>query len=109
MSVNHHQYMQRCIELAKQAETAGEVPVGAVVVYQNEIIAEGFNQPISTSDPTSHAELIALRKACVHFDNYRLPEGSQETLKIIPLLQQVECCKKNVHLYCQTFSVKDVS
>lgn len=67
-----------------QAEKAGEVPVGAVVVYQDEIIAEGFNQPISTSDPTSHAELIALRKACEYFDNYRLPEGVKVYVTLEP-------------------------
>jgi len=67
-------FMQRCIALAKRAEATGEVPVGALVVYENQIISEGFNQPISTLDPSSHAELIALRKACLHFKNYRLPK-----------------------------------
>ena len=67
--------MQRCIELAAIAESEGEVPVGAVVVYQNEIIAEAYNQPISKNDPSAHAEMLALRKAATHFENYRLPEN----------------------------------
>jgi len=67
--------MQRCIELAVIAEAEGEVPVGAVVVYDNKIIAEGYNQPISKHDPSAHAEMIALRKAAEHFENYRLPEN----------------------------------
>lgn len=66
--------MQRCIQLAAIAESEGEVPVGAVVVHKNEIIAEGYNQPISKHDPSAHAEMIALRKAATHFENYRLPE-----------------------------------
>ena len=76
--------MNKCIELANQAEAAGEVPVGAVVVYHDEIIAEGFNQPISSSDPSAHAELIALRKACEYFDNYRLPEGVRVYVTLEP-------------------------
>ena len=71
---SHQHFMQRCIELAAIAESEGEVPVGAVVVHQGEIIAEGYNQPISKHDPSAHAEMIALRKAATHFENYRLPE-----------------------------------
>ena len=69
----HEVFMQRCIELAAIAESKGEVPVGAVVVHQDEIIAEGYNQPISKHDPSAHAEMVALRKAATHFENYRLP------------------------------------
>ena len=65
-------YMERAIELAMQAESAGEVPVGAVVVLNGEIIGEGFNRPISSSDPTAHAEIMALRAAGESFGNYRL-------------------------------------
>ena len=68
------EYMQQAIEQAKIAEQMGEVPVGAVVVCQGEIIATGYNQPISTSDPTAHAEVIALRQACKIQGNYRLAE-----------------------------------
>ena len=65
-------YMRRAIELAREAEAAGEVPVGAVIVRDGEILAEGFNRPISTHDPTAHAEMVALRAAAARIDNYRL-------------------------------------
>jgi tRNA(adenine34) deaminase len=64
--------MNHALELAKKAEAAGEVPVGAVVVLNDELIAEGWNQPISASDPTAHAEIMALRAAGRKLDNYRL-------------------------------------
>ncbi len=65
-------FMQRAIELAREAEAAGEVPVGAVIVRDGVIIAEGSNRPISTHDPTAHAEMIALRAAATCSDSYRL-------------------------------------
>ena len=65
--------MQRALELAQQAQQAGEVPVGAVVVRSGEVIAEGWNQPISQSDPTAHAEIVAMRMAAESLGNYRLP------------------------------------
>jgi tRNA(adenine34) deaminase len=65
-------YMRRAIELAREAQAAGEVPVGAVIVRGNEIIGEGCNRPISTRDPTAHAEMIALRAAAALSDSYRL-------------------------------------
>lgn len=64
--------MQRALALAKTAEAADEVPVGAVLVYNAESIGEGYNSPIKTCDPTSHAEINALREAGVHLKNYRL-------------------------------------
>lgn len=57
---------------AKKAEAAGEVPVGAVIVFGDAVIARGFNQPISARDPTAHAEIIALREAARQLGNYRL-------------------------------------
>jgi tRNA(adenine34) deaminase len=66
-------YMQRALRLAELAEQAGEVPVGAVVVINGEIVGEGFNQPISHSDPTAHAEIMAMRAAAAAIENYRLP------------------------------------
>ncbi|MFU8797484.1 MAG: tRNA adenosine(34) deaminase TadA [Gammaproteobacteria bacterium] len=65
-------WMSRAIELARQAEAAGEVPIGAILVLNNEIIGEGSNQSISTCDPTAHAEIIALRNAAKKIGNYRL-------------------------------------
>ena len=75
MSADHEQWMSKAIELAKLAEKAGEVPVGAVIVRENQMIGEGYNQPIETSDPTAHAEIIALRDAAGREQNYRLPDA----------------------------------
>lgn len=65
-------FMRRALELAHEAEAVGEVPVGAVLVVDNEIIGEGYNRPISTHDPSAHAEIIALRDAASRIGNYRL-------------------------------------
>lgn len=65
-------YLRRTLELARQGGVAGEVPVGALVVLDNEIIGEGWNQPIGAHDPTAHAEIIALRMAARRQQNYRL-------------------------------------
>ncbi len=64
--------MHRALELANIAEQQGEVPIGAVLTLNNEIIGEGYNQVISNNDPTAHAEIIALRQACAEKNNYRL-------------------------------------
>ena len=71
-SVRDFQFMQAALALARQGAEAGEVPVGAVVVSDGEIIGRGYNQPISRHDPTAHAEVIALRDAAQQLDNYRL-------------------------------------
>lgn len=65
-------YMRRAIELARVAEAAGEVPVGAVLVLDGIAIGEGWNRPIGSSDPTSHAEIEALRAGARQMGNYRL-------------------------------------
>lgn len=70
--MNDEHWMQHALELAKKAEAAGEVPVGAVIVRNGELISEGWNQPISSCDPSAHAEIIALRAAGRKLDNYRL-------------------------------------
>ena len=67
------QFMQQALDQAKLAAMAGEVPVGAVLVRDGKIISRGFNQPISNSDPSAHAEMIALRSAAQLESNYRLP------------------------------------
>jgi tRNA(adenine34) deaminase len=64
--------MCRALELAQNAEALGEVPVGAVLVKDDKIIAEGWNCPISTNDPTAHAEIMALRAGGLALNNYRL-------------------------------------
>lgn len=65
-------FMARALELAREAERAGEVPVGAVIVKDDVIVGEGWNRPISTNDPTAHAEIIALRAAAQRLSTYRL-------------------------------------
>lgn len=67
------EFMQRALALALKAQAKGEVPVGAVLVMDGVIIGEGFNQPISSNDPTAHAELVAIRQAASRINNYRLP------------------------------------
>ncbi len=67
-------YMQRALTLAKRAQALDEVPVGAVLVKSGEIVGEGWNRPVSSSDPTSHAEIVALRDAAQRLENYRLPD-----------------------------------
>jgi tRNA(adenine34) deaminase len=64
--------MHRALLLARRAADEGEVPVGALVVVDNEIIGEGWNRPIASSDPTAHAEIVALRAAAASLSNYRL-------------------------------------
>ncbi|MET0064514.1 MAG: tRNA adenosine(34) deaminase TadA [Candidatus Thiodiazotropha endolucinida] len=67
------QFMRQALLLAQRAESQGEVPVGAVVVLEGEIIGEGWNRPIALQDPTAHAEIVALRDAASRIGNYRLP------------------------------------
>ncbi|MDP3031718.1 MAG: tRNA adenosine(34) deaminase TadA [Rhodocyclaceae bacterium] len=67
------EFMDMALELARQAATLGEVPVGAVIVQDGGVVGRGFNQPISRHDPTAHAEVMALRDAADRLGNYRLP------------------------------------
>lgn len=71
-SMTDSDYMRAALELASQAQAAGEVPVGAIVVKDGEIIGRGFNAPISRNDPSAHAEMMALRDAAQWLGNYRL-------------------------------------
>lgn len=68
-------FMRRALALADEAESLGEVPVGAVLVRSGEIIGEGYNNPISSHDPSAHAEVRALRDAAYQVGNYRLPDS----------------------------------
>ena len=67
-------FMRHALALAGEAAALGEVPVGAVLVKDGEVVGEGFNHPISSSDPTAHAEIVALRDAAQRLDNYRLTD-----------------------------------
>jgi tRNA(adenine34) deaminase len=69
-------WMRYAIRLAQRAERQGEVPIGAVIVKDDQCIAEGWNTPIATHDPTAHAEIMAIRKAGVALENYRLPDAT---------------------------------
>lgn len=73
MSQNDQHWMQHALTLARRAASLGEVPVGAVVVRGDDILGEGWNCPISSHDPTAHAEVVALRQAAAQAANYRLP------------------------------------
>lgn len=80
---DHEIFMQRALELAAEAEKEGEVPVGAVLVKDGQIIGEGWNRPIISHDPTAHAEVVAMRNAAESGQNYRLT-GSTMYVTIEP-------------------------
>lgn len=65
-------WMSKALVLARKAESLGEVPVGAVLVFEDRLIGEGFNQPIFSKDPSAHAEIVALRAGAKALNNYRL-------------------------------------
>ena len=90
-------FMARALELARAAAAAGEVPVGAVIVRQGEIIAEGSNRPIGTCDPTAHAEMIALRAGGEVLRNYRL----LDTTLYVTLEPCAMCASAMVHARVQ--------
>ena len=69
-------FMRRALELAKQGAEAGEVPVGAVLVLDNQIVAEGYNTPIASHDPSAHAEIQVMRAAASKINNYRLIDST---------------------------------
>ena len=71
---NDQIYMSQALELAQQAFAEGEVPIGAVVVSEGNVIGRGFNRPIQQCDPTAHAEIIAMREAANALNNYRLTD-----------------------------------
>lgn len=73
---NHQRWMLKALELAQRAQDCGEVPVGSVVVANNELIGQGWNQPIKLHDPSAHAEIQAIRDACQQQGNYRLSNAT---------------------------------
>lgn len=76
MLAEDEKWMRLALAQAREAERLGEVPVGAVLVSHGELLAEGFNQPITLNDPSAHAEVVVLRKAARLLSNYRLPDST---------------------------------
>jgi tRNA(adenine34) deaminase len=72
---DHHNFMEAALEQARLALEAGEVPIGAVVVVGGTIAGRGYNRPIGATDPTAHAEIVALREAAGAAGNYRLTDA----------------------------------
>jgi tRNA(Arg) A34 adenosine deaminase TadA len=86
-------FMQQALRLAERAAEQQEVPVGAVVVLDGEIVGEGCNAPIGSCDPTAHAEVLAIREACQRVGNYRLPEATL----YVTIEPCTMCCGAIVH------------
>ena len=86
-------FMERAVELARTAAAAGEVPVGAVIVKDGTVIAEGWNRPIGTHDPTAHAEIVAMRAAAQSLQNYRV----LDTTLYVTLEPCAMCASAMVH------------
>jgi len=86
-------WMQHALELARRAAAEGEVPVGAVLVQDNEVIGEGWNRPIASHDPTGHAEINAMRAAAHKLGNYRLVD----TTLYVTLEPCVMCAGAIIH------------
>ncbi|MCF6194823.1 MAG: tRNA adenosine(34) deaminase TadA [Kangiellaceae bacterium] len=97
--------MQKALTLANKAEAFGEVPVGAILVKNEKIIGRGFNQPITKSDPSAHAEIIALREGGQTLKNYRLVD----TTLYVTLEPCAMCAMAMVHARIKTvvFATKD--
>lgn len=86
--MTHHDLMQLALDEAVRGKAAGEVPIGAVLMANGQIVGRGFNQPISSGDPTAHAEIIAIREAARALGNYRLT-GATLVVTIEPCLMCV--------------------
>ncbi|WP_426576801.1 tRNA adenosine(34) deaminase TadA [Xenorhabdus stockiae] len=86
-------WMRQAMDLAMQAQAKGEIPVGALLVADNKIIAEGYNHPITDHDPTAHAEIIALRRGGTQLQNYRL----LETTLYVTLEPCIMCAGAMIH------------
>ncbi|MDO8679164.1 MAG: tRNA adenosine(34) deaminase TadA [Acidobacteriota bacterium] len=86
--MSHESFMRQALAEAGRAREAGEVPVGAIVVFDGRVIGAGFNHPITASDPTAHAEIVALRAASQTLGNYRLT-GTTMYVTVEPCLMCV--------------------
>jgi tRNA(adenine34) deaminase len=99
-------FMREALVLAERARSAGEVPIGAVVVREGHILGRGYNTPISLHDPTAHAEMIAIRQAASDTGNYRLVGASM----YVTLEPCVMCAGAIVHARIQrlVFATRDL-
>lgn len=88
-SEQDYHFMRLALRQAELAQQQDEVPVGAVLVHEQQVIAEAYNCPIHKHDPTAHAEIQAIRHACQHLQNYRLPEGCTLYVTLEPCTQCV--------------------
>ena len=93
-SVSDVAWMQQALAMAQRGGARGEVPVGAILVHEGTIIGQGFNEPIGRHDATAHAEIVALRQACEHLRNYRLP---QDTTLYVTLEPCTMCIGALIH------------
>ncbi len=93
ISAQDHTFMNLAIEQAKLAAAKGEVPVGAILVHNEQVIGRGFNQPISLHDPSAHAEMMAIREAAKSLENYRIPESTL----YVTLEPCTMCCGAMLH------------
>jgi len=93
LELNHEYWMRHALQLAKRAWEEGEVPVGAVLVHNNQVIGEGWNCPIGRHDPTAHAEIMALRQGGLVLQNYRL----LDTTLYVTLEPCVMCSGAMIH------------
>ena len=91
--MDKNSFMEEALIEAKKALTKGEVPIGAVVVLEEDVIGRGYNQPITKNDPTAHAEIMALRDASMNLKNYRL----KDTLVYSTLEPCLMCAGALVH------------
>ena len=93
VSIQDEAFMRFAIEQARLAGAQGEVPVGAILVHQEQVIGRGFNQPITLHDPSAHAEMVAIREAAKSLENYRLPDSTL----YVTLEPCAMCCGAMLH------------
>lgn len=89
IALRDEEWMRHALTLARRAEAAGEVPVGAVLVQGGQLLAEGWNQPIGSHDPSAHAEVVCLRAAGMASGNYRMPADTTLYVTLEPCLMCV--------------------
>jgi tRNA(adenine34) deaminase len=97
MIVQDEHWMRQALQLAARAQAQNEVPVGSIIVLNDEVIGQGWNQPINLQDPTAHAEIMAMRAAAKHINNYRLLNATL----YVTLEPCIMCCGAMIHARIQ--------